>query len=131
MKHRIRLCTVVVDCADAPALAGFYSRLLGWPVTAAEPDWVLLRDPAGGTGLSFQAEEDYVPPVWPEQKDQPSKMLHLDFLVEDLDAAIQHAQRCGARLAAEQFFPNVCVLLDPAGHPFCLFTDQDFDWDVE
>ena len=129
MKHRIRLRTVVIDCADAPALAAFYSRLLGWPVTASEPDWVLLRDPAGGTGLSFQAEEDYKPPVWPEQKGQPSKMLHLDFLVDDLDAMLAHALRCGAHLAPEQFFPSVRVLLDPAGHPFCLFTDQDFYWD--
>ena len=63
----IHLRTVVVDCEDAHRAAHFYSKLLGWPITLEEPDWGLLRDPKGGTGLSFQTEEDYVRPVWPEE----------------------------------------------------------------
>ena len=53
----ICLRTVVVDCENAHRAADFYSRLLGWPITLEEPDWVLMRDPQGGTGLSFQTEE--------------------------------------------------------------------------
>ena len=60
------LATVVLDCADAHSLADFYSRLFGWAVTLREPTWVLMRCPTGGTGLSFQAETWYRPPVWPE-----------------------------------------------------------------
>ena len=78
----IHLRTVVVDCEDAHRAAHFYSKLLGWPITLEEPDWVLLRDPKGGTGLSFQTEEDYVRPVWPEEPGNPMKMLHLDFQVD-------------------------------------------------
>lgn len=125
---KIRLRTVVVDCSDAHRTADFYQKLLGWEKTAVEPDWVLMRDPSGGTGLSFQAEPDYRPPVWPEEAHAQQKMLHLDFLVDDLGAAAAHAVSCGARKAPVQFFEDVVVLFDPDGHPFCLFTDADYPW---
>jgi catechol 2,3-dioxygenase-like lactoylglutathione lyase family enzyme len=121
-----RVATVCVDCADVDAMADFYGRLLGWEVTFRERHWILMRDPAGGTGLSFQAEESYRPPQWPEQasgQNNQSKMLHLDILVDDLDSAVAHALASGARLAEHQPQPRVRVLLDPAGHPFCLFLD--------
>ncbi|MGH8776357.1 MAG: VOC family protein [Jiangellaceae bacterium] len=120
---RLSLSTVVLDCADAHALAQFYGRLLGWEVTATEPDWVLMRDPAGGTGLSFQAEPWYRAPVWPEEAGVQHKMLHLDIQVDDLEAAQTHAIAAGATLADYQPQERVRVFLDPAGHPFCLFLD--------
>jgi catechol 2,3-dioxygenase-like lactoylglutathione lyase family enzyme len=104
-------------------MADFYGRLLGWEVTASEPQWVLMRDPEGGTGLSFQAEPGYRAPAWPEQKAAQDKMLHLDIQVDDLDAAVEHAVASGARLADLQPQERVRVMLDPAGHPFCLFLD--------
>lgn len=119
----VRLATVCLDCADAHELAAFYGRLLGWPVTASEPHWVLMSDPAGGTGLSFQAEADYRPPTWPEAPGEQDKMLHLDLWVDDLEAAVAHAVAAGAHLCELQPQEGVRVLLDPAGHPFCLFLD--------
>jgi catechol 2,3-dioxygenase-like lactoylglutathione lyase family enzyme len=118
-----RVQTVCIDCSDAQAMADFYGRLLGWDVTVSEPGWVLMQDPAGGTGLSFQAEAAYRAPTWPEQASGQDKMLHLDIMVDDLDAAVEHAVECGARLAEHQPQDRVRVLLDPAGHPFCLFLD--------
>jgi hypothetical protein len=51
------------------------------------------------------------------------KQLHLDLAVTDLDAAQSEAQRLGAAPAAVQPAPDRRrVLLDPAGHPFCLTT---------
>ena len=50
-------------------------------------------------------------------------MLHLDIKVDDLDAATAYAQRVGAVLAHHQPQDDVRVLLDPAGHPFCLWVD--------
>jgi catechol 2,3-dioxygenase-like lactoylglutathione lyase family enzyme len=129
MESRIRLRTVVVDCSDAHAASDFYAALLGWEKTAVEPDWVLMRDPQGGTGLSFQAEPDYRRPVWPEQAGAQQKMLHLDFLVEDLEKAAAHALACGAVKAPRQFLDGVIVFFDPDGHPFCLFADPGFDWE--
>lgn len=125
---QIKLRTVVLDCADAHELSDFYARLLGWEKTATESDWVLMRDPGGGTGLSFQAEEDYVPPVWPEEPGAQQKSIHLDFLVDDLAAACAHAAACGARISPVQFLEGVTVFFDPAGHPFCLFEDPSYSW---
>lgn len=119
----ICLRTVVVDCENAHRAADFYSRLLGWPITLEEPDWVLMRDPQGGTGLSFQTEEDYVHPVWPEEPGQPGKMLHLDFQVDDLREAETHALACGAVKSPQQFLEGVTVFFDTEGHPFCLFLN--------
>lgn len=117
----LRLQTVNMDCADAQAMADFYRRLLGWEVSYQDTDFVLMRDPEGGTGLSFQAIEDYRPPVWPEQPGEQQKSIHLDIRVDDLEAAVAHALQSGARLAEYQGREDLRVMLDPAGHPFCLF----------
>jgi catechol 2,3-dioxygenase-like lactoylglutathione lyase family enzyme len=119
----LRLATICIDCADVDAMADFYGRLLGWDVTFREPEWVLMRDPGGGTGLSFQAESAYRAPTWPEHPTAQDKMLHLDIEVDDLESAVDHALAAGARLAEYQPQARVRVMLDPAGHPFCLFLD--------
>lgn len=119
----LRLQTLCIDCADAHELAAFYGRLLGWQATITEPSFVLMPDPAGGTGLSFQAGERYRAPTWPERADAQDKMIHLDIKVDDLDAAVDHAVTAGARVAEYQPQERVRVMLDPAGHPFCLFLD--------
>ena len=49
-------------------------------------------------------------------------MLHLDFEVDDLPVAVAHAVELGAREAGHQPQDNGRVMLDPAGHPFCLFA---------
>lgn len=104
-------------------MADFYGRLLGWEISYRDSDFILMRDPDGGTGLSFQERDDYQAPVWPEEPGQQDKMLHLDIKVEDLEAAVEHALASGGRLASFQGRDDLRVLLDPAGHPFCLFTD--------
>lgn len=120
-RPRISLATVVLDCPDAHALAYFYRQLLSWEVKYSEPDWVLLRCPDGGIGLSFQCEPGYQAPVWPEQPEEQQKMLHLDLRVDDLHDAEAFAVALGARRATFQPQDDVRVFLDPAGHPFCLF----------
>jgi hypothetical protein len=49
-------------------------------------------------------------------------MLHLDLEVADVAAAAEAAVALGARLAGHQPQENVRVLLDPDGHPFCLYA---------
>lgn len=117
------LATVNIDCADAEAMSAFYGRLLGWDVTYRDGGFVLMQDPAGGTGLSFQEEAWYRAPVWPERPGGQDKMLHLDIKVNDLDAAVAHALAAGARLAEHQPRADLRIMLDPAGHPFCLCLD--------
>ena len=116
----LTLSGVVLDSPDARELAAFYRRLLGWAVQEDEPDWVRLRSPAGGCGLSFQTESRYVRPVWPAGPDDQQMSVHLDIVVEDLATAGEHAVAAGAVLADYQPQDDVRVYLDPAGHPFCL-----------
>lgn len=114
---------VVLDAPDARALGDFYARLLGWQVHRNDPDWVTLAPPAGVAYLAVQTSPEYVPPVWPPQPGAQQQMLHLDIEVVDLDAAVAEAVARGATLAAHQPQDDVRVLLDPAGHPFCLYVD--------
>ncbi|HEY7802178.1 MAG TPA: VOC family protein [Dehalococcoidia bacterium] len=118
----IRLTTVNMDCADAQAMADFYGRLLGWQVTRRDHDFILMHNPDGGIGISFQEEPWYQPPVWPEQPGEQTKMIHLDIAVDDLPAAVTLALAAGARLAEHQPRSDLRILFDPAGHPFCLCT---------
>lgn len=126
----VRWTTVTLDCLDAEQLAAFYADLLGWEITARDgPGWVQIGDPNGGVGLNFQAESFYEPPTWPEQPGRQTKMMHLEILVEDLEAAVEHVRRGGGTEAAHQ--PpdrdptRIRVMLDPAGHPFCLFVEGE------
>jgi predicted enzyme related to lactoylglutathione lyase len=118
------LTTVTLSAPDPMELAGFYSRLLGWPVTVDEPDWVAVRDPAGGVGLACQSEEHYRRPTWPANATGQQMMMHLEIRVDDLDASVKHAVECGATLAGYQPQDDVRVCLDPAGHPFCLWLGE-------
>jgi catechol 2,3-dioxygenase-like lactoylglutathione lyase family enzyme len=119
---RLTLTATVLDAPDARDLAAFYHRLLGWTVGRDEPDWVTLRPPGGGAGLSFQTETAYVRPTWPAGPGDPQMMMHLDIEVDDLDTAGAHAVAAGAVLAVYQPQDDVRVYLDPAGHPFCLWV---------
>jgi catechol 2,3-dioxygenase-like lactoylglutathione lyase family enzyme len=120
----LTLTTVNIGAPDPAALARFYVQLLGWQIAAEEPNWVLLRDPSGGVGLSFQTEVHHVRPVWPAGPDDPQMQMHLEIRVADLEGAAAHAEQCGALLADYQPQQDVRVFLDPAGHPFCLWLGE-------
>jgi catechol 2,3-dioxygenase-like lactoylglutathione lyase family enzyme len=114
-----------IEAPDPSALAAFYSRLLDWPVAHEEPCTAILKPPQDSVFLVFQLAEDYVPPVWPPADGQQRPMMHFDIQVDDLDAAVDEAVALGARLADSQPNDSVRVLLDPAGHPFCLCRDDE------
>lgn len=122
----LRWNAVCIDCRDAGQLADFYAQLLGWQVLAGEGDWFKVGDPAGGVAINIQAEVWYEPPVWPERPGAQDKMLHLEIEVDDVEAATAHALDAGATVAVPQ--PEnrdprkLRVMLDPAGHPFCLWS---------
>ena len=118
----IRLSTVVLDCRDVKALSGFYARMLGWSEGDAEGnEWAEIEGAPGATAIGFQKNEDYVPPVWPEEAGAQQQMAHLDFGVpkEKLPEAVAHAVACGAKVASAQFSDRWTVMIDPEGHPFC------------
>jgi catechol 2,3-dioxygenase-like lactoylglutathione lyase family enzyme len=114
----------VLEAPDARALAEFYAGLLGWTIAKTEPGWAAVSPPSGVAYLGFQTSPEYVPPVWPAVDGAQQMMMHLDIEVDDLDAAVADAIAAGATLAGHQPQDDVRVLLDPAGHPFCLYLDR-------
>jgi hypothetical protein len=108
--------SVVLDCPDAAALAGFYAALLDWKVEPGET-WIDIRADYGQC-FSFQEVADYRPPVWPGQ--QVPQQLHIDVVVDDLDTAEAAVLELGATKHEHQPGTTFRVFLDPAGHPFCL-----------
>jgi catechol 2,3-dioxygenase-like lactoylglutathione lyase family enzyme len=123
-RTRAQYWGMVLDAPDAPALAGFYARLLGWKITHAEPHHAIVGPPDGVAYLGFQTSPEYVRPVWPPVDGHQQMMMHLDVEVDDLEAAVADALDLGAELAGFQPQDDVRVLLDPAGHPFCLYLDE-------
>lgn len=112
---------IAIDCPDANALAGFYMKLSGWEKELSSDEYAALRTPEGIL-LVFQTAKSYVPPVWPWQDGRQQQMAHIDFEVENLPEAEAYALQCGAAKAAVQYYDTSTVMLDPAGHPFCLST---------
>jgi hypothetical protein len=71
--------------------------------------------------LDFQRVANPAATPWPSA-DAPRR-LHLDFVVDDLDERERQVLALGASRAGSQ--PGVDrfrVMVDPAGHPFCLAT---------
>jgi predicted enzyme related to lactoylglutathione lyase len=115
---------VAVEAPDPLALATFYSGLLGWPVVGEDNGSLILAAPEGRIYMVLQPATDYEAPLWPPNSASQRPMMHLDFQVGDLDAAVSEAVSLGARIADEQPNSTVRVLLDPAGHPFCLSAND-------
>ncbi|HET8959368.1 VOC family protein [Nocardioides sp.] len=111
-----RFPSFVIDCPDPGALATFYGGLLDWKVDIS-PDWAEIRS-EDGQCICFQPVDDFTPPDWPGQG--VPQQMHLDVMVEDLDAGEKAVLELGATRHDHQPGTTFRVFLDPAGHPFCL-----------
>jgi len=118
MSDSIRLDGTTVNAPDALALAEFYAEITDG-VARGTSHWAAVT---GSNGfLAFQQVDDFRPPEWPG-KDVPMQ-LHLDFLVDDLEATGTRVLAAGGTLLDFQPNSDHCfVYADPAGHPFCLST---------
>ncbi|GAA3639546.1 VOC family protein [Microlunatus ginsengisoli] len=109
---------VTLDCADPGPVSSFYAEFLGLDVAYSDENAVMLVDGSGGPALGFGRVPDYQPPAWPNPNG--SKQYHLDLAVDDIAAAESRCLELGATLADPQPGETWRVLIDPAGHPFCL-----------
>jgi len=110
---------ISIDCADSDELATFWMAMLGGEVMYRNGPNVVIR--TDWVWLCLMEVDDYRPPTWPES--HVPKQMHLDLAAEDLESAVAEATRLGARQASVQSEPQQWrVMLDPAGHPFCLTT---------
>jgi predicted enzyme related to lactoylglutathione lyase len=111
-----RFPSFVIDCPDPGALATFYGAMLDWKVESSD-GWADIRGDDGQC-ISFQQVAGYVRPRWPSQ--EVPQQMHLDVIVDDLDAAETAVLGLGATKHEHQSGTTFRVFLDPAGHPFCL-----------
>jgi predicted enzyme related to lactoylglutathione lyase len=124
---------VNLDVPDVHAALRFYTKVFGlqpvrWigstivELQGAGTPIFLLQKEAGSVGAGAQRrsyERHWCP-------------VHLDFVVEDLEAALLRAQGAGAQLeqpAARQFFGWIAELSDPWGHGFCLLQFEGGGYD--
>ena len=112
---------ITFDCPNANKLADFYVQITGWDKEISSEEWAGIRTPEGLL-LVFQTVNNYISPVWPWQNEKQQQMAHIDFKVDSLAAAETLAIKNGAKKAEVQYFDTSTVMLDPAGHPFCLST---------
>lgn len=94
-----------------------FVELLGWPASV-----YLLAKQAGtvGAGGDRRRYERHWTPV------------HVDVVVDDVDAAVARALRAGAILevaASNAPYGRIAMLADPFGHGFCLlaFSERGYD----
>ena len=126
MRPLIKVQSVVLDCKQPTELAKFYVDLLGGEIVyEIEGYFVGVSVPGETINISCQFDENYVPPIWPGSSNEQMAMEHLDFIVQDIEAATQYALSLGATKPSVQYWqpgfgPQWITLLDPAGHPFCL-----------
>lgn len=112
----VRFVGLSLDCPDPRRLADFYLRLLGGLLLWRSEDSVGVRVP--GVVLSMQRVPNHQPPKWPG-----TSIVHLDLSAgTELDEPEARAVALGARVVEPQPDSRWRVLLDPAGHPFCITT---------
>jgi catechol 2,3-dioxygenase-like lactoylglutathione lyase family enzyme len=109
------LAMVTLDAPDAAALGEFYSAVLGWPIAHSDVNYAMLSGPSHALGIG--TIPDYQRPHWP---DDGHKQFHLDLAADDVQAAADRCVELGATRADPQPGETWVVLIDPAGHPFCI-----------
>lgn len=133
MQAKLQISSVTIGSPNPHELARFYAKLLGAEVSVIEnapvgepqeAGWAQIRTTSelGTLSLNFEYEHAWREIRWPAEPDRQHITQHLDIVVDDLDAAVNWATACGARLADQQFQDDVRVMIDPHGHPFCLFV---------
>ena len=114
-----RLGAIALDAPDVARLARFYREALDLEVIFENETFVALK--GAGVLITIQQVADLPEVTWPEG--EVPKQIHLDLAVEDLDTSEKALLDVGATKAATQPAPERWrVLIDPAGHPFCITT---------
>lgn len=115
----VELSAITVDCREIGPMIAFYAGAFGGEVSHEDGTGAWVHVP-GGPLILVRRVEAYEPPSWPGTGMQ----MHLELTVDDLDAAEARLIELGA--SSPEFQPHRAegnvVMLDPAGHPFCIGT---------
>jgi hypothetical protein len=109
-----------LDCDDPRPLSRFWADLLGGNVVVTSDDHAVVEVDRTLLLVAMRVKH-YVAPTWPQGT--VPKQMHIDVEVDDVVEAERRAVSLGATRPESQLAPDIFrVLLDPAGHPFCLST---------
>jgi len=110
---------LTLECGDARALAEFWAAVLGGQLMREETQLA-----AAGLTFAFHEDPAYEPPTWPSP--EVPLQAHLEVVVTDLEAEVERTSGLGAAVHSHQDpdDPDYVVMLDPAGHPFCLIRSS-------
>jgi predicted enzyme related to lactoylglutathione lyase len=126
---------VNVDVDDLEAAVRFYTNALGlrvgrrfdgsWIelVGAEAPIYLLVASPGTAPFEGAEVRRDYRRHWTP---------VHLDFAVDDLEAAVRQAEAAGAKLERpirDRRWGKIALLSDPFGNGFCLLKFEGRGYD--
>ncbi|WP_307188852.1 VOC family protein [Nocardia anaemiae] len=117
MTESSRPAGISLGCDEPATVVGFYLELLGGCLLWSNDDSAGIRTPSGFTVVA-QRVENYTTPSWPNT---PIVYFGLPEGVDPKECEM-HALKIGAKPASVQPGSQPRVLLDPAGHPFCVMT---------
>jgi uncharacterized glyoxalase superfamily protein PhnB len=128
----LRIC---LDVPDVQKALDFYTRAFGLlPGRRRGDSWAELLGAAAPIDLLHKAEATLAVPQAALARDYRRHWtpLHLDMVVEELDAALARALDCGATLdqpVQVREWGRMANLADPFGHGLCLleFRGRGYD----
>ena len=109
------LSGITIDCHAPAQLAAFWQALLGGELNEPLPGWVRL-----GERSSERPVLNFQPVTEPKVG---KARVHLDLVVDDVEAAIERVIALGGRHTGERHEYDegtVVVLADPEGTEFCV-----------
>ena len=128
------LFLVNIDVDDVEKAAAFYCDGLRLKVGRRFDGWLELVGGSSPIYLLPKKAGSAISPVAPGTRDYARHWtpVHLDFVVDDIDAAIARARAAGATLeqeARDHAYGRLALLADPFGNGFCLlqFTGRGYD----
>ncbi len=107
---------IVIDAYDLPALAQFWTQVLGWQILSErEQEIVIGADETASVGICFMPVTD---------RKIVKNRLHLDLTTgaDERDAEIERILALGARRVdiGQTGAESWTVLADPEGNEFCV-----------
>ena len=120
----LRIDTVTIDAAEPPALADFWSAVLGWGQRTDEAGDIWIEP--GGDHPQFGAVRPLLIVRVPGTKAGKNR-LHLDLVPDDHEREVERMESLGATRPdiGQTGNESWVVLADPEGNEFCILEEPD------
>lgn len=118
------LTSLIIDAADPDSESSFWHQLLGGSITKTATHHFLQI--GGLPVIVVQHASNQVSPQWP---DGVSQQLHFDLATDDAATADKQVVEAGGRRLrptdeVDASAQGSRVYASPAGHPFCIRSEQ-------